>query len=122
MCCQQRETVCHILWDCPLARNVWALVRGKIQKSNAHASDFFPLTRSMLESLPIEEMELWAVLSWAIWNARNKICFEDDQAQPDHYKNDCYLRRNLFDDYKMLLEKLAFSMASLFHRQLLVKY
>ena len=38
----------HILWECPFARNVWSLVRGKIQKSNAHASDFFILMRSML--------------------------------------------------------------------------
>ena len=39
-----------------------------------------------------------------------------------HYKKDCYLRRNFFYDYKKPLEKLAFSMASLFRRQLLVKY
>ena len=36
------------------------------------------------------------------------------------YKKDCYLRRNFFDDYKKLLEKLAFTTASLFHRQLLI--
>ena len=27
----------------PFARNVWALVKGQIQKSNANASDFFPV-------------------------------------------------------------------------------
>ena len=49
------------------------MVSGKIQTSNAHVSDFFfLLMRSLLERLP--EMELWAVLAWAIWNARNKIC------------------------------------------------
>ena len=54
------------------------------------------------------------MLAWAIWNARNKICFEDNQARPDHYKKDCYLRQNFFNDYKKPLEKLAFSTASLF--------
>ena len=39
-----------------------------------------------------------------------------------HYKKDCYLQRNFFDNYKKPLEKLAFSTASLFRRQLLVKY
>lgn len=50
VCKQQSETVSHILWECPFARNVWALVRGKIQKSSAHASDFFTLTRTMLKT------------------------------------------------------------------------
>ena len=31
-----------------------------------------------------------------------------------HYKKNCYLRRNFFDDYKKLSEKIAFSTASLF--------
>ena len=43
VCHQQSETVRHILWKFPFARNVWALVRGKIQKSSAHASDSFIL-------------------------------------------------------------------------------
>ena len=80
---QPRETVCHTLWECPLARNVWALVKGKIQKSVDHASDFLELTRSMLERLPKEEMERWSVIAWAIWNARNRFCFENLQTQPE---------------------------------------
>ena len=70
ICHQPRETVCHTLWECPLARNVWALVKGKIQKSVDQASDFLELTRSMLQRLPKEEMERWSVIAWAIWNAR----------------------------------------------------
>ncbi|KAK9988994.1 hypothetical protein SO802_029233 [Lithocarpus litseifolius] len=46
VCNQQHETVGHILWECPFARN-------------------------------------WAIVSWAIWNARNKYCFEDTQAHPE---------------------------------------
>ena len=30
------------LWECPLARNVWRLVSGKIQESKAYATNFFP--------------------------------------------------------------------------------
>ena len=26
----EEETVCHVLWECPLATNVWALVKGKL--------------------------------------------------------------------------------------------
>uniref|UniRef100_A0A7N2N4D9 Reverse transcriptase zinc-binding domain-containing protein n=1 Tax=Quercus lobata TaxID=97700 RepID=A0A7N2N4D9_QUELO len=43
VCHQHIETLCHALWECPLAYNLWRLDSGKIQKSNAHATDFnFP--------------------------------------------------------------------------------
>ena len=29
------------------------------------------------------ELERWAIVSWAIWNARNKYCFVDTQAHPE---------------------------------------
>ena len=39
-CNQQDETKEHILWECPFAHNVWALVRGKLQKSSSVAENF----------------------------------------------------------------------------------
>lgn len=42
VCHQHRETVFHTLWECPLARNVWELVSGKIKKSKAYATIFIP--------------------------------------------------------------------------------
>lgn len=83
VCNHQSETVEHILWECPFAHNVWAMVRGKIQKSSAVAPDFFPLTRQMMQRLPRPKMEHWAMIAWAIWNARNKCCFEDTQTRPE---------------------------------------
>ena len=41
LCKQEPETTTHILWTCPLARNVWALIKGKIQKCSNGDSDFF---------------------------------------------------------------------------------
>lgn len=83
MCYQQRETGVHILWECPLARNIWALVKGKTQKSLAIASNFFMLTRTMIQRLTWDELEQWGMITWAIWNARNKHCFEDIQTHPE---------------------------------------
>ena len=40
-CCQQLESAAHLLWECPFARNEWALCRGKIQKCSNHVQDFF---------------------------------------------------------------------------------
>ena len=41
ICNQQDETICHILWHCPLARNAWASVCGRLQKSSSDAVEFF---------------------------------------------------------------------------------
>ncbi|KAK9988760.1 hypothetical protein SO802_028999 [Lithocarpus litseifolius] len=76
------ESVCHSLWECPFPTNVWALVRGKMQKSSAVVQKFHSLARLMEDRLTGKEMEVWAVVAWSIWNARNRFCFEEKQSQP----------------------------------------
>lgn len=76
ICCQQNETTCHILWECPLARNVWALVRGQLQKSNSTIVNFLMLARQMMERLDRKELEVWSITAWSIWNARNRVQFK----------------------------------------------
>ena len=82
VCGQVDETVTHTLWECPLARNVWALVRGKLQKCGAAAPNFHLLARQMVAKLMGPELELWAMVSRSIWNARNRYHFEAKQSQP----------------------------------------
>ena len=100
VCNQQAETGVHILWECPFARNVWALVKGKIQKSSAVVHDFFLLTRSMMQRLTRDELTEWAMITWAIWNARNKFCFEDSQAHPTAILRNA---RSLMHEYQTLV-------------------
>ena len=69
MCKQEPETTSHVLWTCPFARNVWALVRGRIQKSSNGVDNFFLLFRQMQTKVSKQELELWATTAWAIWNA-----------------------------------------------------
>ena len=81
--CQHRsETVSHILWECPLARNVWAIFKGRAQKCSNTATDFFILFQQLQLKLDQHELERWAVTTWAIWNARNRIYFEHFQTHP----------------------------------------
>ena len=40
-CKQQPESVCHVLWKCPFARNTWAVVKGRLQKCPNEVTDFF---------------------------------------------------------------------------------
>ena len=59
LCGQHDETAGHILWECPFARNTWALFRGKIQKSNFEALCLYLLAHQMLDRLLKKEMETW---------------------------------------------------------------
>ena len=82
ICQQHDETVAHALWGCPLARNVWALVKGKMQKWSSKVEDFYILVRELMGVLTTKELEVWAIVSWSIWNARNRYLFDKKQSQP----------------------------------------
>ncbi|KAK9993078.1 hypothetical protein SO802_022781 [Lithocarpus litseifolius] len=76
------EIVIHILWQCPLACNVWVLVQGKLQKCDSSALDFLSLAWTLVEKLSREELETWAMVAWSIWNARSRLQFEAAQTPP----------------------------------------
>ena len=77
ICCQHTKTTGHLLQECPLASNVWALSKGRIQKCQNHAQDFFLLFKILVGKLEKKDvLETWATISWAIWSARNKFYFE----------------------------------------------
>ena len=99
LCCQQNETTCHISWECPLARNVWALVRGKLQKSNSAADNFLMLARQMMGRLDRKELEVWS-----IQNARNRVQFKHVPTHPtDIYKQ----ASELLEEYQRLAKPLS---------------
>lgn len=76
LCQSGPETVTHILWSCPFARNVWALIRGRIQKCRNEVEDFFLLFKHLQYVLEGEDLDRWAVTAWSMWNSRNKFYFE----------------------------------------------
>ena len=82
VCGQVDETTVHILWECPLARNVWVLVWGRIQKTNSSTTSFFLLTRQMMERLSKKELEMWTMVVWSLWKAHNRIHFRHLQSHP----------------------------------------
>ena len=47
ICGQTDETVGHALWECPMARNVWAMTQGRLQKCREVAQSFYCLTRQL---------------------------------------------------------------------------
>uniref|UniRef100_A0A7N2LR74 Uncharacterized protein n=1 Tax=Quercus lobata TaxID=97700 RepID=A0A7N2LR74_QUELO len=98
------EVVEHSLaWE---DKKLWnkALVRGKLQKCGAAASNFHLLARQMVAKLTRPELELWATVSWSIWNARNRYHFEAKQSQPSDILRGA---TSLLQDYQRLNRSLA---------------
>lgn len=100
LCCQQAETVSHLLWECPFARNVWAMFKGRTQKCSNEANDFFLLFKQMQIKLSQLELERWAVTAWSIWNARNTFYFELVQTHPRVILEGA---GGLFEEYQRLM-------------------
>ena len=82
ICGTNDDTVIHMLWQCPLACNVWALVCGRLQKCDSSAQTFLSLARTLVEKLPRRDLETWFMVTWSIWNARNRFHFEATQTPP----------------------------------------
>ena len=80
----KNQGICHVLWECPFARNAWSMASRQIQKCSNSKSDFFELFQTMVTRLNQQELESWAVIVWAVWNAWNKFYFEKTQLQPRH--------------------------------------
>ena len=73
---QEPETTSHMLWTFRFARNVWAFMRGRVQKCSNEVDDFFLLFKKMQTALEANDLDRWAVTAWSIWNARNKYYFD----------------------------------------------
>ena len=56
ICQQHEETVAHILWECPLARNVWGMIPGQLQKCNLEATNYHILARQLEEKLTKKDL------------------------------------------------------------------
>ena len=76
ICQQEQETTSHVLWTCPFAWNVWAFMRGRVQKCSNEVDNFFLLFKKMQTALEANDLDRWAVTAWSIWNARNKYYFD----------------------------------------------
>jgi hypothetical protein len=96
VCDQEVETTSHALWSCPLARNTWALVPGRMQKLPNRGDDFARLMVWIFQNFPKEAVEEWATTAWSIWSARNCYLFEAHQKSPQFIRIEAL---NLLRDY-----------------------
>ena len=73
LCQQATEMVVHVLWECGVTQDIWAGCRGILQKRVCDQVDFSQLMEDMRDRLSREELELFWVQCWLIWNQRNTV-------------------------------------------------
>ena len=107
ICQQEDETTMHILWQCPIARNTWALLPGRMQKLPNHGGEFSLFMQKLFSDFSKETIEDWAVITWSIWNARNRHVFYEIQTDPVIIKNGALSLQRDFKRAKQILNSLV---------------
>nr|XP_023923653.1 uncharacterized protein LOC112035046 [Quercus suber] len=68
-----KENGIHVLWECGVARGIWAGSLVKLQKSTQGQGDVLQLFTELLQRLSTEEFEVFLIVAWLIWNQRNSV-------------------------------------------------
>uniref|UniRef100_A0A2N9EXV2 Uncharacterized protein n=1 Tax=Fagus sylvatica TaxID=28930 RepID=A0A2N9EXV2_FAGSY len=103
ICLQEDETTMHILWQCAMARNIWALVPGCMQKLPNCGEDYSLFMKRIFTDFSKEDTKEWAVIIWSIWNARNHFVHDEIQSDPLVIKNGAL---SIQHDFKMAKSSL----------------
>lgn len=75
ICTQFPKTEIHALWDCLVAQDVWAGSRIKLQKYPLGPQDMLQIFDYLMDRLDLENVELFLVHAWIIWNQRNSVLY-----------------------------------------------
>ena len=72
-CKMELETEIHALWNCGVAQDIWAGCSARLQKWHLGSEDMLQLWEELMARLTIDELELFLVQAWIIWNQRNAL-------------------------------------------------
>ena len=73
VCKTEPEIEIHVLWNCGVAQDIWAGCSARLQKCHMGQEDMINLWEELIARLTIEELELFLVQAWIIWNQRNAM-------------------------------------------------
>ncbi|XP_059458269.1 uncharacterized protein LOC132187853 [Corylus avellana] len=76
------ETVGHILWSCPSARDVWTECYPKLSKCASLEADFIDIMAHLLERLDADQLQFMASVARQIWLRRNLVVFGGELTEP----------------------------------------
>ncbi|XP_042952141.1 uncharacterized protein LOC122289229 [Carya illinoinensis] len=63
ICSQPSETIEHVLWECPSARDVWSMSSRKFQKASIGSFSLVEKLEGLVESKETKELQTFAKLS-----------------------------------------------------------
>jgi hypothetical protein len=72
-CYLERETVLHVIWECPVAHDVWGVSEQVFQKRRTLGSDFMELVGELADTLSRSDLFLFVVTTREIWQRRNVV-------------------------------------------------
>ncbi|XP_042964700.1 uncharacterized protein LOC122298922 [Carya illinoinensis] len=87
ICLHPTETIEHTLWDCPSARDVWALSNRKFQKASTPSPSFAEKLESLEVTKETKELLLFAITTWNLWKRRNEAVFQGHLTHPSSVVN-----------------------------------
>jgi hypothetical protein len=76
------ESIDHILWSCPSAKDVWAECSPKISKCTSDETDFINIITQLMVQVDEDEMQFIATISRLIWLRRNSVVFGGELMAP----------------------------------------
>lgn len=105
VCKIEEESVCHVLWSCPAASDVWTEDYSPVQIWCICEKDFFKLWEEMTSKLCSNDLELVAVICRKIWLKRNDYILKNQFIHPKKVMRQLWLTRKVFQKHR-----LSFSM------------
>ena len=73
ICCSCPESTIHALWECAAAQDVWANSVKILQKGCTDQNYLMHLLEYLLDRLSLEEVEVFLIQAWLIWNRCNSV-------------------------------------------------
>jgi hypothetical protein len=103
-CNKDRETVKHILWDCPSAKDIWGACGcgRKIQKNTDEDTMFVEVIKNMIDQCIKEEVELHAEIARRIWFRGKTLVHGWDFSHPNVLIQTTY---NSLEAYRKVMAK-----------------
>jgi hypothetical protein len=84
LCSGESESVVHSLWACPWANAVWALSPLRVLKWDRCVPSFCDLLLMARARLGVEEVEMFACITYFLWHQRNLFVHEDRGCEPEN--------------------------------------
>lgn len=76
LCWKREETIFHCLWDCKVAKKVWALDSNFLKPIKVHYTDLASLFLEGVDKLNGNLIDWFLIVAWKIWSARNIVVME----------------------------------------------